>query len=175
MPGGMQQFSAGTDCDGSVTESYTWTVSGSAGGTIDRSGLYTAGSTDGTDTAYLNATDTATAVVTFKSITIAPSTMLRSRWIMLPAFVFINGKGTNFALSKTDLYYESVFSVFPLSVLVLGPTTIWQLILVNPAWLVGYEQTETVTVTVTTGTESVSGTFAIELLPFILDEQKNIK
>ena len=26
-----------------------------------------------------------------------------------------------------------------------------------------------------TGTESVSGTFAIELLPFILDEQKNIK
>ena len=29
--------------------------------------------------------------------------------------------------------------------------------------------------TVTTGTESVSVTFAIELLPFILDEQKNIK
>jgi len=57
----------------------------------------------------------------------------------------------------------------------IGPTTIWQLILVNPAWLVGYEQTETVTVTVTTGTESVSGTFAIDLLPFILDEQKNIK
>ena len=94
---------------------------------------------------------------------------------MLPAFVFINGKGTNFALSKTDLYCESVFSLFPLSVLVLGPTTIWQLILVNPAWLVGYEQTETITVTVTTGTELVPGTFAIELLPFILDEQKNIK
>jgi len=48
MPGGMQQFSASTDCDGSVTESYTWTVSESAGGTIDRSSLYTAGSTDGT-------------------------------------------------------------------------------------------------------------------------------
>ena len=47
MPGGMQQFSAGTDCDGSVTESYTWTVSGSAGRTINRSGLYTAGARTG--------------------------------------------------------------------------------------------------------------------------------
>ncbi len=32
MPGGMKQFSANTDCDGSVMGSYIWSVSGSLAG-----------------------------------------------------------------------------------------------------------------------------------------------
>jgi hypothetical protein len=50
--GETKQFNATTECDGiGITpDSYTWQVSGTAGGSIDSAGLYTAGGTAGTDT-----------------------------------------------------------------------------------------------------------------------------
>jgi hypothetical protein len=170
--GATQQFSATTDCDGSVTGSYTWAVTG--GGSIDTDGLYTAGSAAGTDTitvtdtANQSATDTATVTVTETSISVTPSSVWRSRWVPLPALMFIEGTGTSFAFLSTTPVYTPAAAVIALPAIVWGPESMWQLILVNPAWLAGIADETPQTVTVTVGTDT--DTITVELLPFILDE-----
>jgi hypothetical protein len=66
-------------------------------------------------------------------------------------------------------------SVLPLIPLILDAQTIWELIFVMPSWLAGGAESETLTVTVTTGSEVVDDDVAIEILPFLLDEKKSLK
>jgi hypothetical protein len=171
--GGTQQFSATTSC--SVTETYTYTIStNNSGGTIV-AGLYTAGNTLGTDTVTATGdttgdTDDATVTVTGveKSISVTPSAVWRSRWVPLPSLMFIEGTSTSFAFLSTNPVYTPAGAVIALPAMVWSATSMWQLILVNPAWLSGItdETPQTVTVTV----DGVSDTITVELLPFILDE-----
>jgi len=180
--GQTQQFTASTDCGGtSVSETYTWSVSGTCSGSnIDSSsGLYTApssGTSDCSDTvtatgATSGEQDTATVTVeTGVSMEVTPATLLRSRWIPLPVMMVITGDGTSFEAFVSTVTWSPVASVIALPPLIWGAESIWQTIFVSPSWLAGAEA-ETLTVTVTTGSEMVTDTVAIDMLPFILDEQ----
>jgi len=108
--------------------------------------------------------------VSDKSITAIsfPAPLLRSRWIWLPGFVFIEGTDTKFDIIPTVAYDPSTALVV-VPGLSLGNFII-QFVLVNPAWLANVtEETSPETVTVTA--DGVSDTITINLLPFILDEK----
>lgn len=106
-PGGTIQFSANTKCNSEeVAGTYTWELDSTIGSTIDASGLYTAGNTEGTDT--LIVTDTAngdiqdSAVITISqtittttttadittTTTTAPPTEIKVDFIGSPTFGF---------------------------------------------------------------------------------------
>jgi len=178
------QFSATTFCDGNtVTGSYDWAVSGSCGGSIDNTGLYTAPSsgtgscTDTiivTDTANGNIIDSAIVKIEYEyiSMVVSPNPMMRSRWIMLPNLMIIQGEGTSFAAFSSNVMVDPSTSVIlPLPALVLSPEVILQFIFVNPSWLAGAED-ETITVAVETGAEYLTDDCLITVLPFPLDEEK---
>jgi len=179
--GETQTFTASTDCS-SATPVYSWTA---AGGTLDTASgssvVYTAttagsGSVTATDTANGSASGTVSFTVEPDvTMEVAPATLLRSRWIPLPVIMVITGDGTSFAggifePTPSIVDYSPAPAVLALPPLVWGAESIWQMIFVNPSWLAGAEA-ETVTVTVTTGSEVVVDTVTIEMLPFILDAQ----
>jgi len=176
------QFTAETTCDGTtVIGTYSWESPGNCG-IIDSTGLYAAGSTVCTEevtvTDTANCTTTATTTVTVKprvEVTTLPDPMLRSRWILLPAFMTIAGEGTSFAVFSSTVTFDPAASVLPLIPLILDAQTIWELIFVMPSWLAGGAESETLTVTVTTGSEVVDDDVAIEILPFLLDKNKSLK
>lgn len=182
-----QQFNAITICNGdALPATYSWEVSGSAGGKIDAidssSALYTAGSTVGTDTVEVtdttNGNISATAQIVIESslsIVVSPDSMLRSRWIILPYLMTIEGTDTNFVISSTKVSFTPAGSILGTPPLILDAESILQLTFVNSSLFLAWTEDETVTVTVTTGTEVATDAVAIEMLPFPLDEQKNIK
>jgi hypothetical protein len=176
--GDTQDFSAATTCGGAtITGAYTWAV---AGGTADTTSgdtiQYTAGTTAGTytitvtDTANGDITDSATVTIgQIMTMIVAPDPMLRSHWFLLPVFMTIVGTDTNFGATST-VTFAPVASVLPLFPLILDAENIWQLIFIMPSWLAGGAEDETLTVTVTTGTEVVPDTVEIDILPFLLDQ-----
>ncbi len=105
-------------------------------------------------------TTTTTMQIPLPSLVVTPGTLLRSRWIMLPALMLIEGDDTNFAFFFSNPVYEPAGAVFPLPALVLGCEIMVQPILVNPAWLAGTDVTQTVTVTV----DEASDTIEINML-----------
>ena len=120
-------------------------------------------------------TDTSTTTTgPAKYIELTPESVWRSRWIPLPYLMFIAGEGTHFKAFDTSLAFEPPKTVFPLWPLVLSETYIWDIIWVMPSWLAGKED-QTVTVTVATGSEVVSGDFTIRLLPLILDQNRSLQ
>ena len=108
---------------------------------------------------------TTTTTVSGSNITVLNDTVLRSRWITIPSLLAIEGNGTNFARGSSKPAYSPLLALIKLPPVVLGPELIWQMVLVNPAWLSGAGN-QTVTCTV----DGDSDDFDIELLPFILDE-----
>ena len=122
-----------------------------------------------TTTADVTTTTTApvttTTTVSASNISVSPDSVPRSRWIMLPAILAIEGNGTNFAQGSSKPAYSPDRAVISLPPLVLNAELIWQTVLVNPAWLAGAGN-QTVTCTVDGGSDD----FDINLLPFILDE-----
>jgi hypothetical protein len=108
---------------------------------------------------------TTTTTVSASNITVSPDTIVRSRWISLPAILAIQGNGTNFAQGSSKPAYSPDRAVIALPPLVLNAELIWQTVLVSPAWLAGAGN-QTVTCTVDGGSDD----FDINLLPFILDE-----
>jgi len=118
---------------------------------------------DVTTTTTAPVTTTTTAPVS--NITVSPDTVLRSRWIMIPAVLAIEGNGTDFAMFSTKPAYSPQNALIALPALVLGPELIWQTVLVNPSWL-AQAGNQTVTCTVDGGSDD----FDIKLLPLILDE-----
>ena len=108
---------------------------------------------------------TTTTTAPSSNITVSPDSVPRSRWIMLPAILAIQGSGTNFAQGSSKPAYSPDKAVIALPPLVLGPELIWQTVLVNPSWL-AQAGNQTVTVTVDSGSDD----FDIKLLPLILDE-----
>ena len=104
-------------------------------------------------------------------ITILPDPMRRSRAIPIPQLMRIQGNNTNFLIIRSRVSFSSDRAVAPaFPRLVLGPQTILQPVFVIPSVLAGAEE-DTLTVTVTTDTEVVSGTTQIEMLSDILDMQ----
>jgi len=192
--GGTQQFFASTTCDGtSPAGTYTWDImtQGCTGSTISSSGLYTAPDTiSGTsctdtvrviDTANGNAnatadvtvgdiTTTTTSVDGEPIITVSPDPMLRSRWVMIPVVIRIQGENTNFNILQSRMSFSPSNAVVPTPRLVLGKKNILQLIFVNPPWLAARAEEGTLEVTVTTGSEAVTDTVDIQMLPFGLDK-----
>jgi hypothetical protein len=193
--GGTQQFSASTSCDGtSPAGTYTWDIMtrGCTGSTIiSSSGLYTApDSISGTsctdmvrvtDTANGNATATAEVTVSEITttttstdgnavITVIPDPMLRSRWVMIPVVMRIQGENTNFTILQSRVSFSPSNAVVPMPRLVVGKRNILQLIFVNPPWLAGGATEGTLEVTVTTGSEVVTDTVNIQMLPLGLDK-----
>jgi hypothetical protein len=97
--------------------------------------------------------------------------LMRSRWLMLPALMFISGEGTDFALFTSNPAYDPISAVFPLPALILGPELMVQPIAVNPAWLAGTtEEIQKVTVTV----DGEIGSFEINMLAEPFDRLNNM-
>ncbi len=109
-----------------------------------------------------------TTTTTTPSIGVSPDPMWKSRWIPLPYLMVIEGKGTHFEPFKTGLSFEPLVVIFPCFQIVWDSFYIWDFVLVMPGWLAGFED-QTVTVTATTGDETVEGDFEVKLLPFILN------
>ena len=108
---------------------------------------------------------TTTTTVSGSNITVLNDTVLRSRWITIPALLAIEGNGTNFARGSSEPAYSPLLALIKLPPVVLGPELIWQMVLVNPSWLaLAGDQTVTCTV------DGDSDDFDITLLPGILDE-----
>jgi len=175
-PGETIQFSAKTTCNGdTLTGCYVWEISEGCG-TFDDNGLFTAGNS--ACTATITVTDTCNGNIT-ASATVAvsgghrilPDPMRRSRWVMLPTLMVLQNDSANFNILTSRVSFSPARAVTPLPRLVLGPHTIWQLVFVNPPWLAGGATDGTLTVTVTTGTETVTGDTNIQMLPFGLDVQ----
>ena len=189
-PGETQQFTASTSCDGSSPAgTYTWDImtQGCTGSAIDSNGLYTTPATISgtscndtvrvTDTANGNVTDTASVTVgitttttTTPELTVSPDTVMRSRWVVIPTMMVLQSDTANFGALQSKVTYSPANAVIKMPKLVLGPHSIWQLVLVNPPWLAAGAEEGTLEVTVTTGTETVTGTTNIEMLPFGLDK-----
>jgi len=108
------------------------------------------------------------------SIKVSPDSLYKSHLIPLAYLMFIKGEGTHFRAFGTSLSFDPPEAVFPFWPIVLGNSSIWDIILVMPGWLAGVED-QTVTVTVTTEDEMVSGDFTLKLLPFILDRSRSLK
>jgi hypothetical protein len=134
---------------------------------------YTAGPNDGTDplTDIMTVRDTVNGIETDAEITIqvegvsieiSPENLWKSRLIPLPYLLFIKGEGTHFKAFVTSLSFEPPEAVYRFWPLVLGKSSIWDIILVMPSWLAG-EEDQTVNVTVKTGNEIVSDDFLIKL------------
>ena len=195
-PGETQQFTASTSCDGSSPAgTYTWDImtTGCTGSSIDATGLYTAPATITgtscsdtvrvTDTANGNVTDTATVTVSEPTttttsilpdeLTVSPDPVRRSRWIVLPTLMVLQTSGSDFVRFGADrslVTYSPANAVIKMPRIILGPKTMWQLVLVNPPWLAGGATDGTLSVTVTTGAETVTGTTNIQMLPLGLDK-----
>jgi len=116
---------------------------------------------------------TTTTTISDLSIRVWPDPMLRSRWVFLPVIINIQGDGTSFAMFTTvPSYSPSNALLFALPPLVLGPELLLQTAFVNPSWLAGTPgDSQTVTATV----DGLSDDFTIDLLPFFLDVDKNLK
>jgi len=95
---------------------------------------------------------------------IIPDHVLRNRWILIPALIFIEGTNTHFEQLSSLITFDPTTSVFALHSVVLSDTKICSLLLVMPSWYAGAEN-ETVTVKVKTGTEVIFDTFEIEMFP----------
>ena len=73
-PGKTLQFNATTRCNGAIAAgTYTWSVNSAIGSSIDASGLYTAGSTEGTDT--VRVTDTTNGDITDSTMVVVSQTI----------------------------------------------------------------------------------------------------
>jgi len=117
-----------------------------------------------------SSTSTTTTTVPTSNISVSPDTILRSRWVPLPAILAIQGNGTNFEQRVSKPTYSPENALFELPALVLNPELIWQTVLVNST-LLSQEGDQTVTVTV----DGASDDFVIKLLPLILDEGGSLK
>jgi hypothetical protein len=129
-----------------------------------------------TTTVIISTTSSSTTTTTTtpeETIDISPASLSRSRWIPLPALITIQGTNTDFVPLKSTFSCNPATSVLPILTLVFDSEMIVQLIFVMPPWLAGGAEAETVTVTVTTENVSLTDTINIQMLPFILDEQKN--
>ena len=94
----------------------------------------------------------------------------KSRWVALPYLLVIEGTGTSFQAFKTTVDYDPRDAVLKLFPIVLGDNYVWDIILVMPSWFAGAGD-QTVTVTVTTGSEVVEDTFLIKELSFPLEQE----
>ena len=194
LPGDTQQFTALTTlCGSAATGTYTWDImtQGCTGSSIDATGLYTApatitgtscndtvraidtanGSEYGTASVMVGGITTTTTTTPTEPLTVSPDPVRRSRWVVLPTLMVLQSDTANFGILQSKVTYSPANAVIKMPRMVLGKHSIWQLVLVNPPWLAGGATDDTLTVTVTTGAETVTGTTNIEMLPFGLDEQ----
>ena len=173
------------ECD---SPDYEWAILTNTDSSLTPAGttcIYQAGKNDGAEpfTDIITVTDSAhgkisaNARVTTKasepppSIVVMPNLMLRSHLIALPVLMFIYGTNTHFHQVNPTITFNSSNSVFALPPLAIDDATIISLIFVMPSWFTGSEE-ETVTVTTITGSEVSSTTFDIEMLPLILEEER---
>jgi len=110
-------------------------------------------------------------VVPLPTILLNPDSYFQSRWFPLPMFMRIEGSDTHFDASST-VTFNPTGAIFALP-LVVSEETIFIVGLLLPHWLAG-PLGGSVDVTVTTGAEEAYEALNIELLPFILDEEKNL-
>ena len=127
--------------------------------------------TDSTTTTTGPSTTT-TTVSGDASIEVISDNIWKSRWVALPKLLVIEGSGTSFQPFRTTVAYDPRDAVFKLFPIVLGDNYIWNLILVMPGWFAGPGD-QTVTVTVTTGSEVVEDTFLIKELAFPLEQERS--
>jgi len=177
------EVSSTGDCD---SPDYEWSLSSDTDSSIIPQGttcIYTAGINDSSEplTDIITLTDMTNGEISVSanitilptgllpSMTVSPGNMLRSRLLPIPVLMLIEGTNTHFDKKSSVISFEPVTSAFSLPPLVLNETTIRSLILVLPSWFATAED-NTVTVVVSTGTEVVSDTFEIEMLPSLLDE-----
>ena len=173
------------ECD---SPDYEWAILTNTDSSLTPAGttcIYRAGKNEGTEpfTDIITVTDSAhgnisaNARVTIKasepppSIVVMPNLMLRSHLIALPVLMFIYGTNTHFHQVNPTITFNSSNSVFALPPLAIDDATIISLIFVMPSWFTGSEE-ETVTVTTITGSEVSSTTLDIEMLPLILEEER---
>jgi hypothetical protein len=183
-PGDTVTFEASStgDCD---SPDYVWTLSTETDSLIDPQGAtctYTAGANESsdtisdiitlTDTANGETTTSATITVAPKelqaSMSVSPDSIMRSNLFLLISLMHIEGTNTHFDKSSS-INFDPANAVFPLGKLVINNTNIYSLILVPPSWLTEAENGN-ITVTVTTGSEVVSNTFEIKMVPSRLDK-----
>ena len=149
-----------------VLATITFTVQSRQDGTLDLQDA-TVSDTQGSEMIVDNLVD---GSLIKQAIQISPDSVKRSRWIFIIKKLNILGDGTSFDDSSLVVYSPSS-AVFALKPSVVDAQQINQLIFVKPSWLAGvWNASETVTVTVTTGSDTVSSTFVIEMLPLILEE-----
>ena len=145
----------------------SFTVQSRQDGTID---LQTATVTD-TEASEVTVDSLVDGSLEKQSIQVSPDPMHRSRWVIFIEFMSIAGEGTSFGESSSVTFSpdSAVWTLLP--PLVESTEQISQIIFVMPSWLTGvWDANETVTATVTTGSDVVTDTFEIEMLPFILGE-----
>jgi len=175
---------ASTTCGGETLDGvYTWNVDGGTLNTtsgdkviytVDEEGVFTLTVTDKAN-GNITATATVEAFPGICILDILPHTSLRSRWIMLPAWIVIESNCTNINFdASTIVTYNPATSILQMPFLIINDKHILQLLFVMPSWLAG-EEDEFVDVVVKAGDEDAMGFLDIEMLPFPLDEQKELK
>jgi hypothetical protein len=103
-------------------------------------------------------------------IVLTPDSRFQSRWIPLPVLLRIEGSDTHFDAS-TVVSFNPAGSLMALP-LVFNEENISCIGLLMPSWLTG--QLGSVDVNVSTGSEEAFEALNIELLPFILDQEKDL-
>jgi len=103
------------------------------------------------------------------TILLQPDFCYQSRWFPLPMFMSIGGSDTHFDASSL-IAFQPGHALWALPNVVDGEN-IFILGLLMPLWLTG--PLESVEVSVTTGLEGVSDAMKVELLPLLLEQEKN--
>ena len=173
------QFTAETSGEGCLTGVHQWELDTVINSQLDSDGGYTSGfNTTGepvTDTIVVE--DTANhiiiewpIVVRFEKITrVVPNTLWRSKWVMLPQVMNIQGEGTHFSNESTVVMFFPSASVIPSWQTVLNETLIWNFLLVMPAWYSGQNDEQAVLMVIT-GDEVLTKQVAIDQFPLYIDD-----
>ncbi len=169
------RYAAQTAGAGCLNGVYQWKLDTSINSQIDSDGRYRSGynHTGQPVIDTITVEDTANHImlewpvtVRFEKITrLVPTTLWRSKWVMLPQVMSIQGEGTHFTNERTVIIFSPSASVIPSWQTVLDETLIWNYLLVMPSWY-AKEDDEEITLTVITDSEVVSKQVFIDQFPF---------
>ena len=121
-------------------------------------------------TECMEETDECREKIPVPTVLTEPDSLHQSRWIPLPLFLNIKGSDTHFDSSSSLVTFSPAGTIWALP-LVAHEENILIIGLLMPLW---FSPVKSIDVMVATGSEEVSNTIKVELLPFILDQGKDL-
>jgi hypothetical protein len=113
---------------------------------------------------------TTTSTISPVTLQLTPDSWYQSRWVSLIKYLRIEGSDSHFDRSVTEVTFTPQRAAIMLP-LVIDESTINCIGILMPRW---WAPVDALDITVTTGAEVATATMEIKLLPFLLDQEKQL-